>query len=125
MRKSNSDYFFLMLSKKRTRIGLMVWLAGFVFACGTALYLPKENAGISNEDLNKMLKGRAAYINKCGNCHALILPDKHSAGEWKIWVEKMALKADLTTREQEEILKYVTKNDNSALSAKINTIEKK
>ena len=125
MKRFNSDYFFLMLSKKRIRIGLTVLLTGFVFACGTALYLPKENPGISNSDLNEMLKGRAAYINKCGSCHALILPEKHSAGEWKTWVEKMALKVDLTPREQEEILKYVTKNDSSALSVKINTLRKK
>ena len=125
MKRFSSDYFFLMLSKRKTRIGLMVLLTGFVFACGTALYLPKENTGISNGDLNEMLKGRAAYINKCGSCHALILPEKHSTGEWTIWVEKMALKVDLTSQEQEEILKYVTKNDSSALSVKINTIGKK
>ena len=125
MRKSNFDYFFLMLSKRRTRIGLMVLLTGFVFACGTALYLPKENPGISNGDLNEMLKGRVAYINKCGSCHALILPEKHSAGEWKIWLEKMASKVDLTTQEQEEVLRYVTKNDSSAFNLKGNMMGKK
>lgn len=124
LKKSNSDYFFPMRSKRRKRIGLVILLTCFLFACGTTLYLPKENIGISKGDLSEMIKGRSAYIKKCGNCHALVLPEKHSAGEWKVWVEKMSLKVDLTATEQAEILKYLTKNDSSALSMKTNKARK-
>ena len=88
-------------------------LAGVVFACSTALYVPNENARISKEDLSEMQKGRTVYINKCGSCHSLFVPEKYSTNEWKVQVEHMGPKAHLTSLETEEVLKYVTKNDSS------------
>lgn len=105
-----------MLSEKKKRIGLAVLPALLVFACGTALYLPRQNARISREDLTEMQKGRAAYIGKCGNCHTLFLPEKYSPSEWKAQVGRMAARAHLTADEEKAILKYVTKNDSVSAS---------
>lgn len=115
LKKFNSDYFSPMLSKNRKQIGLVTLLAGLVLACGTALYVPRESALISKGELKEMRSGRAAYISKCGSCHSLALPEKYSAQEWKAFVGRMAPKAHLTSQEEAEILKYVTKNDSSQL----------
>ena len=98
-------------------------LAGLVLACSTALYVPKESARISKEELREMQKGRAAYISKCGSCHSLVLPEKYNTGEWKVMVKRMAPKAHLTPQEEVEILKYVTKNDSSLIEAHNNPVE--
>ena len=113
LKKFNSDYSSLMLSKNRKRIGLVMLLAGLVFACSTALYVPRGSALISKEEFKEMQQGRAAYINKCGNCHSLVLPEKYDPMEWKVQIERMATKADLTPLEKMEIMRYVTKNDSS------------
>ncbi len=125
MKKFNSDYYSPMFSERRKRAGLVMLMAGFVFACSTALYLPKESTRISKEDLREMQKGRVAYINKCGSCHSLFLPEKYTPGQWKAQVERMATKAHLTSLEEEEILKYVTKNDSSLFGSHISPVERK
>lgn len=113
LKKFNSDYSSPMLSEKRNQIGFVVLLAGIVLACSSSLYIPKESARISKEELRELAKGRATYINKCGSCHSLILPGKYNLEGWKVQVKRMAAKAHLTQQEEVEILNYVTKNDNS------------
>lgn len=114
-----------MLSERRKQIGWLMLLALFVVACSTALYMPKESTRISKEDLREMQKGRVVYITKCSNCHSLVLPEKYSPREWKVLVKRMSPKSHLTPQEEEEILKYVTKNDSSLIGAFSNPIKKK
>jgi hypothetical protein len=98
-----------MLSKNN-RMGLALLLSCLFLACSTALYLPVASPGISNSDLGEMKQGRSLYINKCGSCHTLYLPEKYSAPQWKVQVRRMAEKAKLTTMEETRILRFVTKN---------------
>jgi DNA-binding transcriptional regulator YhcF (GntR family) len=100
-----------MLSEGKKRTGLVLLATTLVVACSTALYVPKASPHLSKEDLSEMQKGRAAYISKCGSCHSLILPEKHSSKEWKAEVERMATKAHLSHLEEEQIIKYLSKND--------------
>jgi hypothetical protein len=125
LKKFNSDYSSPMHSKNRKRIGWVMLPAGLVLACSTALYVPRESARVSKEELKEMQQGRTAYISKCGSCHSLVLPEKYNAGEWKALVKRMAPKAHLAPQEESEILKYVTKNDSSLIDAHANKVGKK
>jgi len=99
-----------MLSKKNTVIICLAFvLTGLIIACGTALYIPTESQVTSGVNIKDLLDGRALYINKCGNCHSLILPEKHTTKDWNIWVNKMEPKVKITPREKELILGYLTK----------------
>lgn len=110
MKKFKLDSFSHMLSKRKTVIiCLAVVLTGLIIACGTALYIPSENQVTSSVSIKDLLDGRALYISKCGNCHSLIVPEKHTAKDWNIWVNKMEPKAKITPREKELILVYLTK----------------
>jgi hypothetical protein len=82
-----------------------------VFGCGTALYIPTANQKTSNASFKDLNDGRAAYINKCGGCHTLFVPEKYSAIEWNSWVNKMEAKSKITQLEKERILKYLTKGE--------------
>ncbi len=111
MKKFNFDYFSLMLFKKINRFSLALLQYWCVLSCTTALYIPKENTGISREEFKELQKGRDLYINKCGSCHTLFLPEKYNAVQWKFQVGRMADKANLTSGQTAEIFKYVSKND--------------
>lgn len=125
LKKCNSDYSSLMHSEKRKRIGAGMLLAWLFFACGTALYIPKENARISKDDVGELKIGRAAYISKCGSCHSLTVPEKYSPGEWKILMKRMAPKSNLTLLEEKKILKYLTKNDSLLIESQSSPVEKR
>lgn len=88
-------------------------LAGFVFACSTSIYIPKESTLYTKETLSALQKGRVTYINKCGSCHTLYLPEKYGTSQWRSQIARMAAKAKLTDQEEELILRYLTKNDSS------------
>lgn len=113
LKKFNSDYSSPMLSERKKQIGLVMLLAGFVFACSSSLYVPKESTLYKKEVLNALQKGRAIYIKKCGGCHTLYLPEKYGTSQWRLQTERMAAKAKLTDQEKELILGYLTKNDSS------------
>jgi mono/diheme cytochrome c family protein len=109
--------------KKTNHFGVAILIIGFVMACGTALYIPKESASISKEELKDLQEGRALYISKCGSCHTLFLPEQFNNVQWKMQVERMAVKANLTSEEEEAILKYVTKNDSTLFKEPIKQAE--
>ena len=111
LRGFNFDYFSPMLFKKINLFSLAMLLYWFFLSCSTALYIPKESLDISREELNELLKGRDLYISKCGSCHTLWLPEKYNALQWKFHLERMVVKANLTSKETEEISRYVSKND--------------
>lgn len=109
MKKFNFAYFSLMFSNKMI-IVLSIFLLGMLtFSCSSTLYTPTTAEVTANASLKDLSDGRAAYINKCGGCHNLFVPEKYSAGEWKGWVNKMESKANITSSEKEQILKYLTK----------------
>ncbi|NOU19677.1 MAG: hypothetical protein HOO91_19135 [Bacteroidales bacterium] len=107
MKNFKLDSFSHMLFKRKTAIiCLTVALTGLIIACGTALYIPTEGQITSSVSIKDLLDGRALYINKCGNCHSLVVPEKHTTKDWNIWVSKMETKAKITPREKELILGY-------------------
>ncbi len=108
MKKFSSDCFSHTLSRRWLVMCLSIFLTGFIYACATALYIPCKNQSVSKENLQEMIDGRITYINKCGGCHSLVVPEKYSAIEWCKWVDKMEPKAKLTSKEKIDILKYLS-----------------
>lgn len=78
-------------------------------SCAPALYVPVSNQVTTQSELADLNTGRQLYINKCGGCHTLILPEKHTAGQWAEWMTKMEHRAGATSAESELILKYLSK----------------
>jgi len=111
MKKCSSDYFSPMFSRRKLIVSLSVISAGLIIACSTALYIPSENLVTPNTSIDELREGRTAYINKCGGCHTLIVPEKHTPQEWKRWVDKMEPMVKMTEKEKESILKYLTKGE--------------
>lgn len=108
MKKCNFDCFSPMFSKRNIAISLAILLVVLVYGCVTALYIPNETQVTANASLKDLNDGRTAYINKCGGCHTLFVPEKYSANEWDKWVTKMESKAKITPLEKEQILNYLT-----------------
>ena len=85
----------------------------FVAACSTALYIPSMDQSISEAGYKELLEGREIYINKCGSCHSLIIPERYNANDWNKWVETMGPKAKMSEEEKHLVLKYLTKDVSS------------
>ena len=109
MKKFNSGCYSHLYYNKKVKLKLFT-AATIIFAsCSTALYIPTENQSTSVTSYKELLEGREIYINKCGGCHSLIIPEKFNAEEWNKWVEDMEPKAKLSGEEKQLILKYLTK----------------
>lgn len=110
MKKFNFDCYFHLLYNKVLIFKLLIGLIIIVAACGTALYMPARNPGTSETSYIELLNGREIYINKCGGCHSLIIPERYNANDWNIWVDKMGPKARMSDEEKHLVLKYLTKD---------------
>jgi len=108
MKKSSSDCFSLMFSKKTYAI-LMLVISVVAFACSSALYVPTVNQETETTSLSELQAGRKLYVQKCGGCHTLYLPEKYTKAEWQHWINKMDTKVKMDTLEKEQILKYLSK----------------
>jgi hypothetical protein len=94
----------------RLKIALFAFISGFIFSCTSPLYKPTSKNTEDVSALEELKTGRKTYIKKCSNCHALILPEKYSADQWKPLVEKMEKRAKLTKEDSYFIINYLTKN---------------
>lgn len=79
-----------------------------LFACSSALYEPDLKYVKDEALLAELKEGRKLYTQKCGNCHNLFLPDKHTSKEWEYWLGIMGKKAKLKEQEKSDIYKYLT-----------------
>ena len=79
-----------------------------LFSCAPALYQPNighaERSGIPLEDLRK---GRQLYVDYCGSCHQLFLPQHYPPAIWKINLDSMKGKARISDEEKELIFDYL------------------
>lgn len=93
---------------KLLKLSLLLFLVTVIYSCSSALYEPDLKI-IKDEALYSELKeGRKNYVQKCGNCHNLYLPEKYTNSEWEHWMGIMGKKVNLTEKEKTSILKYVT-----------------
>jgi hypothetical protein len=97
-----------MFSESRHKAFVLAVILSLL-GCTPALYMPSAEDVTGSSSLPQLLEGRKLYIEKCGGCHTLILPGKHSASEWRFWVDSMQVKAKINHSEKELILKYLEK----------------
>jgi hypothetical protein len=77
-------------------------------ACTPALYRPSpELADKSGYSFEKLQQGRQLYIDHCGSCHPLHLPNEFSEKVWRSKIDTMKIKAKITDSEKQEILDYL------------------
>jgi len=81
--------------------------------CSKTLLIPSnENVSAltletSNTSVEDLKDGQKLYIIKCGNCHYLYRPARFSEEKWKHEMPEMAVKAKISTTDQNQILKYL------------------
>jgi hypothetical protein len=85
-----------------------VLVCGLIYQCGSALYVPsaadQDSTGIM---LDSLSEGRKLYVDHCGNCHNLYLPERYNAAEWEKNVAEMKVKSKITDSEKSKILSYL------------------
>ena len=83
--------------------------------CGTSLpplgpsdveWAAERWPGTTMQDLER---DRSLYVAKCGGCHALVLPKKHTADAWPGIIDEMrAEHVPLNQAERDAIVAYVS-----------------
>ncbi|MDP2339246.1 MAG: hypothetical protein Q8N05_22865 [Bacteroidota bacterium] len=95
-----------MNSKTRNR--LILWAAITFGACSPALYMPSmSDASRTGVSTDSLMIGRTLYINHCGSCHNLYLPEHFSQKHWLQEMPEMQNKAKITNNETLLISKFV------------------
>lgn len=104
MKNYKSGWSFHLLFKSV----LLLLLCGLIYRCGSALYVPtvadQDRTGIM---LDSLSEGRKLYVNHCGSCHNLYLPDRYNAAEWEENVAEMQEKGKITDSQKAKILSYL------------------
>lgn len=91
----------------------IVLVMGTVSACGVKLLMPSEQDVTRVSDkfpgytLSELSQGKTLYEENCKKCHGLKAPEKLSEEKWRKIVPPMAKKANISTGEEELILKYL------------------
>ncbi len=55
----------------------------------------------------QLQRGRTLYVSRCGGCHAVVPPEKHSADMWRTEIAQMAPRANLMGEDRELVLRYL------------------
>ena len=76
-------------------------------SCSSPLYMPSKNNVANTADIENLKSGRKLYINKCGSCHMLRLPERYNRTQWTEAMVKMQKKAKISDEEKQLILDYV------------------
>ena len=95
-----------MNSKKSFRLAFVALV--LLYACSPALYLPTladaDRTGISTDSL---LIGRTLYVNYCGSCHNLHLPEQFTRQHWEKEIPEMQQKAKISADEAKLIINFI------------------
>ena len=87
---------------------LLVLALALAAGCSTALYMPTsvdaDRAGVSSE---KLMNGRTLYINKCGSCHNLHLPEQYTQKQWLKVMPELEKKSKITDEETKQITDFL------------------
>ncbi len=83
--------------------GILLSLAG----CRASLYVPTDEDAGPGAAREELLKGRELYVQRCGSCHTLRLPESYTAPEWLQKLQEMAPRAHLSDQERNLISKFI------------------
>ena len=82
---------------------LLFLFCSLIYRCGSALYVPtiadQERTGIM---LDSLSEGRKLYVEHCGSCHNLHLPEQFNSTEWEKNVAEMQEKGKITRQPKSE-----------------------
>lgn len=107
MKNYKQDWLFRLRSKLIVLVLVSVTIV--LCECGSVLFTPAaEDAQRMGTSLNSLKEGRTLYVNNCGSCHALHLPEKYTASEWKDNVNYMRKRAKITDAQKETIYQYLS-----------------
>lgn len=107
LKKYNSVYYFRMRFKVFIP-ALFVMGAVLAYQCSVGLQIPtQEDVHKSGTSLDTLIKGREMYIENCGSCHNLYLPEKYTQAQWNQNLDEMQKRAKISTEQTEFIRKYL------------------
>ncbi len=87
---------------------LLFLVSMFYFVgCSPALYKPAHSDETNDVTYSQLLEGRNIYVHKCGSCHSLRLPDKHTEQEWGYYLNKMQSRAKISDEEKKLIKDFL------------------
>lgn len=88
---------------------LLVFILVLLFAaCGTALYVPTQaDAEHTGLPADTLLMGRKLYVDHCGSCHNLYLPEQFSKQHWIKEIPEMRQKAKISEEEARLIRNFI------------------
>jgi cytochrome c5 len=98
--------------RRRALVALACGLA-LTAACSAALRHPTpEDAALvaprwPGTTLADLQRGRTLYVRRCSGCHNLYLPRAYAPERWPRLVDRMAEKARLGPREQEDVTRFL------------------
>lgn len=100
-----------MNSKNINHIAMVIIF--FFAACSPALYLPTiadaSRTGITTDSL---ILGRSLYVNHCGSCHNLHLPEQFTSKHWQQKMPEMQLKAKISDENTKLITNFILARSN-------------
>ena len=95
------------MKKLLTIISISVTLCSCSPKTGTVLYTPAQNDATASVSYEQLVAGRKIYVEKCGSCHNLKLPQTLTEPEWKTAVDKMQARSKITDEEKQTILDFL------------------
>ena len=78
-----------------------------IYACSPALYKPTPEHVTEKATYEQLVAGRNSYVNKCGSCHSLYLPQQYDETVWKHNLDEMQERSNVSNKEKELILLYL------------------
>lgn len=82
-------------------------------SCSASLPLPEEvNLSVLPADLGHLtvtdlMMGRELYIDNCGGCHRLYVPEEKTFAEWEKIYKEMGKKIHQTASEKQKLFAYL------------------
>ena len=98
-----------MFFKPKYFKGIVLAAIAVTISCAPALYIPEKANVAAGADLAVLHAGRKLYVSKCGSCHTLVLPEKHTNTQWPALVASMEARSKITPDESKLILNYLLK----------------
>ena len=86
---------------------LFVLLTGCQTGDDTVPLFTAEAARPTGESVSTLREGRALFVRRCIECHALPVVSRHSVAAWPHIVAGMSARADLKPAEQAAITAYI------------------
>lgn len=77
----------------------------FLVSCASKLYVPIES--VNSVSAANLKQGRELYVNNCGSCHQLYMPNQYDAGTWKHNLDEMQARAKITENQKKLVYDYL------------------